>query len=95
MFNIKKMQRQQNQIRAQQRLHQTLSETTDIINEGYANRSATFDRMSRKSSETIRGVNTYETTYGNTIESSVRYDNVYQNGTTFIGSKDGSLKLGP
>lgn len=89
------MQRQDNQIQASQRLSKTLSETSDLVNARYESRSQIMDNMDRKYSEAIRGVNTYSDNSGRDFEASVAYDHVYQKGSTFIGSKDGSLNLGP
>ena len=60
-------------------ISRTLSQTSDIIMEGYNNRSAAMDRISQKTSEAIRGVNTFQTTDGRTVEHSVTADHVYQN----------------
>lgn len=87
--------RQQNAINAQRQLHRTMSETTDIINSGYEERSRVMDRMDRKYSEAVRGVNTYTDASGGEFQANVDYDHVYQRGSTFVGSKDGGVELGP
>ena len=51
--------------------------------------------MISKSSEGIRGVNSYTDTYGDTVQADVKYDHIYQNGNTFVGVEDGTLELGP
>lgn len=89
------MQRQQNAIRASQRLSRTLSETSDIINEGYAERSARMDRMEKNYSEAVRGVNTYTDSQDRHYEADVGFEHIYRDGDRFVGSKDGGLELGP
>ena len=89
------MQRQQNAIQASQRISRTLSETSDIVNQGYWERSAVMDRMQQKASEAVRGVNSYTDSAGNVYEADVKYDHIYQNGSYFAGSTDGSASLGP
>ena len=89
------MQRQQNAIQASQRISRTLSETSDIVNQGYWDRSAAMDRMQQKASEAVRGVNSYMDSAGNTYEADVKYDHVYRNGSYFAGSTNGSASLGP
>ena len=89
------LQRQQNQIRASQQLSRTLNETSNLINDSYRQRSQVIDRMISKSSEGIRGVNSYTDTYGDTVQADVKYDHIYQNGNTFVGVEDGTLELGP
>ena len=89
------MQRQQNAIRASQHISQTLSETSDIVNQGYWERSQRMDNMQRKASEAIRGVNSYTDSTGRAYEADVSYDHIYRNNDTFVGSKDGSVNLGP
>lgn len=89
------LQRQQNQIRASQQLSRTLNETSNLINDSYRQRSQVINRMISKSSEGIRGVNSYTDTYGDTVQADVKYDHIYQNGNTFVGVEDGTLELGP
>ncbi len=89
------MQRQQTAINASQRISRTLSETSDIVNQAYWDRSQVMDNMSRKTSEAIRGVNSYTDSTGQAYEADVRYDHIYRNGNTFVGSQDGSAYLGP
>lgn len=88
-------QRTQNAINSSQRISQTLSQTSDIVMQGYEERSRIMDNMSRRSSEAIRGVNTYTDTYGRDFQAGVQYDHVYQKGSDFVGVVDGSLNLGP
>lgn len=54
-----------------------------------------MDRMDRKYSEAVRGVNTYTDASGREFQANVGYDHVYQRGSTFVGSKDGGVDLGP
>ncbi len=89
------MQRQQTAINASQRISKTLSETSDIVNQGYWERSQRMDNMQRKASEAIRGVNSYTDSTGRAYEADVSYDHIYRNNDTFVGSKDGSVNLGP
>ena len=89
------MQRQQTAIRSSQRISQTLSETSDIINQGNWERSQRMDRIWEKNSEAIRGVNSYTDSTGRQYEADVAYDHVYQSGDTYVGSKNGSLDMGP
>ena len=89
------MQRQQTAIRSSQRISQTLSETSDIINQGNWERSQRMDRIWEKNSEAIRGVNSYTDSTGRQYEADVAYDHVYRSGDTYVGSKNGSLDMGP
>jgi len=68
----------------QREISQTLSETSNIIMQGYQNRMASQDRISENWSQAIRGVDSYVTTDGRTVEHSVVSDHVYQapNGDT-------------
>ena len=63
----------------QAEISRTLSQTSDIIMQGYNNRAASQDRISDKWSQAIRGVDQYTTTDGRTVEHSVTSDHVYQN----------------
>lgn len=87
-------QRQQISINASQRLHRTLSETSDIINEGYRQRSATMDDISRRQSEAVRGVNTYTDRCGRDVEADVRYERVFQRGSDYAGSTSAGAEPG-
>lgn len=89
------MQRQQNAIRASQNLSRTLSETSDIVNQGCWEHSQQMDRIYDKYSEAVRGVNTYTDSTGKEYEADISYDHVYRRGDSYVGSKDGSLELGP
>lgn len=88
-------QNSQNAFAASQKLMQTQRETSNMIRDGYQKRSATMDSIRVKTSESIRGVNSYTTVYGDKVEAGVQYDHVYQNGNTFVGSENGELHLGP
>ena len=90
------MQRQQNAIRSSQQISRTLSETSDIVNQAYWDRSERMDRVWEKNSEAVRGVNSYTDSTGRQYEADVAYDHVYRRGDdTFAGSKNGSVDLGP
>ncbi len=88
------MQRQRNAMAAQQQLSRTLNETTNIVNSGYWERQATYDKVYNNISEGIRGVNSYTDTYGQKVEADVRYDHVYQNGSDYVASEN-NLDMGP
>lgn len=62
-----------------QHISQTLSQSSNIVMQGYQDRQAANDRMSQKRSEAIRGVNTYVKGDGSTAEHSVSSDHVYEN----------------
>ena len=89
------MTRQQNAIRSSQNLSRTLSETSDIVNQACMDHSHQMDRIYDHSSDGIRGVEHYRDSYGNAYQANVKYDHIYKNGNTFVGSTDGSLQLGP
>ena len=90
------MQRQQNAIRSSQQISRTLSETSDIVNQAYWDRSERMNRVWEKNSEAVRGVNSYTDSTGRQYEADVAYDHVYRRGDdTFAGSKNGSVDLGP
>ena len=89
------MQRQQNAIRSSQQISRTLSETSDIVNQGIHDHSRQMDRIYDRSSDGIRGVNTYTDSTGRGYEADVGYEHIYRHNDTFVGSKDGSLQLGP
>ena len=78
------MQSQQINMQRQAQISQTLSQTSDLIMQGYNNRMASQDRISNNWSQAIRGVDSYVTTDGRTVEHSVVSDHVYQapNGNT-------------
>ncbi len=73
------MQSQIMNIQRTQQISQTLSETSNIVMQGWNNRMASQDRISKNWSEAIRGVNSFSTTDGRTVEHSVVSDHVYQN----------------
>lgn len=54
-----------------------------------------MDRIIDHSSDGIRGVNRFTDYGGNSYQADVAYEHIYRNGDTFVGSKDGSLELGP
>ncbi len=85
-------QRQQNAFAAAQKLQQTQSETSNLINQGYANRSARMDATRQKYSEGLRGVNTYETSSGRTIEADVKFERVYENNGSYAGTTDTTIR---
>ena len=89
------MMRQQNAIRASQNLSRTLSETSDIVNQACQQHSQQMDRIYDRSTQGIRGVDTYWDSSGRSYEADVKYDHIYKNGNTFVASSDGSLHLGP
>ena len=89
------MTRQQNAIRASQNLSRILSETSDIVNQACQDHSRQMDHIYAHSTDGIRGVENYRDSHGNTYQADVRYDHIYKNGDTFLGSADGSLQLGP
>ncbi len=85
------IQSQQINAQRQREISRTLSETSDIIMQGYNNRMASQDRISEKWSQAIRGVDSYVTTDGRTVEHSVVSDHVYQTGTGDTIGVSGSL----
>ena len=89
------LQRQQNAIRSSQQISRTMSETSDIVNQGLQEHSRQMDRIYDRSSDGIRGVNTYTDSTGRGYEADVSYEHIYRHNDTFVGSKDGSLQLGP
>ena len=89
------MQRQQNAIRSSQQISRTLSETSDIVNQGLHDHSRQMDRIYDRASDGIRGVNIYTDSAGRGYEADVGYEHIYHHNGTFVGSKDGSLQLGP
>ena len=68
----------------QQRLSQTLAQNSqamsDMIMDSWNKKMASDSRISQARSEAIRGVNSYQNTYGQNVEVSVTADHVYQNG---------------
>ena len=89
------MTRQQNAIRSSQDLSRTLSETSDIVNQTCQDHSRQMNHIYDHSSDGIRGVEYYQDSCGNAYQADVKYDHIYKNGSTFVGSTDGSLQLGP
>ncbi len=88
-------QRQQMAINASQRVSQTLSQTSDIVNSACADHARAVDRMIDNSTQGIRGVDNFTDSSGTRYEADVRYDHIYRRGDTFVGSTDGGLELGP
>ena len=89
------MSRQQNAIRASQNISATLSQTSDIVNSAVQSHSAQMNHIIDHSTDGIRGVEYYHDTNGQTYKADVKYDHIYKKGSTFVGSSDGSLELGP
>ena len=89
------MSRQQNAIRASQNISATLSQTSDIVNSAVQSHSAQMNHIIDHSTDGIRGVEYYHDTSGQTYQADVKYDHIYKKGSTFVGSSDGSLELGP
>lgn len=73
------MSAQQANMQRQAQISQTLQQSSNTIMQGWENRQAAQSRMSNNFSEAIRGVNSYATTDGRTVEHSVVSDHVYQN----------------
>jgi hypothetical protein len=79
-------QARQGQIQAQQRaleasrmIAQNSAEMSAGIMDSWNRKMASDSRISQSRSEAIRGVNTYQTTYGRNVEVDVTADHVYQN----------------
>ena len=89
------MSRQQNAIRASQNISATLSQTSDIVNSAVQSHSQQMNHIIDHSTDGIRGVEYYHDTSGQTYQADVKYDHIYKKGSTFVGSSDGSLELGP
>ena len=89
------MSRQQNAIRASQNISATLSQTSDIVNSAVQSHSQQMNHIIDHSTDGIRGVEYYHDTSGQTYQVDVKYDHIYKKGSTFVGSSDGSLELGP
>ena len=89
------MSRQQNAIRASQNISATLSQTSDIVNSAVQSHSVQMNHIIDHSTDGIRGVEYYHDTNGQTYKADVKYDHIYKKGSTFVGSSDGSLELGP
>ena len=89
------MSRQQNAIRASQNISATLSQTSDIVNSAVQSHSVQMNHIIDHSTDGIRGVEYYHDTSGQTYQADVKYDHIYKKGSTFVGSSDGNLELGP
>ena len=86
---------QQSAIRASQNISATLSQTSDIVNSAVQSHSEQMNHIIDHSTDGIRGVEYYHDTNGQTYQADVKYDHIYKKGSTFVGSGDGSLQLGP
>lgn len=89
------MSRQQNAIRASQNISATLSQTSDVVNSAVQSHSRQMNHIIDHSTDGIRGMEYYHDTSGQTYRADVKYDHIYKKGSTFVGSSDGSLELGP
>ena len=89
------MSRQQKAIRASQNISATLSETSNIVNSAVQSHSQQINHIIDHSTDGIRGVEYYHDNTGQTYQADVKYDHIYKKGSTFVGSSDGSLQLGP
>ena len=89
------MSRQQSAIRASQNISATLSQTSDIVNSAVQSHSEQMNHIIDHSTDGIRGVEYYHDTNGQTYQADVKYDHIYKKGSTFVGSSDGNLQLGP
>ena len=58
----------------------TISETGDMVMSGYESRSASYDRMSDNWSEAMRGVDSYVTPGGSSVELPGGYEHAWTNG---------------
>jgi hypothetical protein len=78
--------RQQQAIFARlQQIRQTMTETSDIINQTLANRSSVQDRMFENYSQALRGVDTYVDSGNNThVDLPSGFGNVWTNGSDYI-----------
>lgn len=82
-YQMQARQLQMQNMYRQQQLSQTIAQNNADISAGmmdsFERRGAAMDRMNTGYSEAIRGVNTYTTPGGRTVEASVGADHVYQN----------------
>lgn len=74
-----RMQAMQRQMEVSRQIAQNYEEISAGIMDSWEKRSASQSRMSANYSEAVRGVNTYTTPSGGTVECSVTADHVYQN----------------
>lgn len=74
-----RMQAMQRQMDLSRQIAQNNAEISAGIMDSWEKRSASQSRMSANYSEAVRGVNTYSTPSGRTVECSVTADHVYQN----------------
>jgi hypothetical protein len=58
----------------------TISETGDMVMSGYESRSASYDRMADNWSEAMRGVDSYVTPGGSSVELPGGYEHAWSNG---------------
>ena len=73
------MQAMQRQMELSRQIAQNSAEISAGIMDSWEKRSAAQSRMSANYSEAVRGVNTYTTPSGRTVECNVTADHVYQN----------------
>lgn len=74
-----RMQAMQRQMEVSRQIARDSAEISAGIMDSWEKRSASQSRMSANYSEAVRGVNTYTTPSGRTVECSVTADHVYQN----------------
>ena len=74
-----RMQTMQRQMEVSRQIARDSAEISAGIMDSWEQRSASQSRMSANYSEAVRGVNSYETPSGRTVECSVGADHVYQN----------------
>ena len=74
-----RMQAMQRQMEVSRQIARDSAEISAGIMDSWEKRSASQSRMSANYSEAVRGVNTYTTPTGRTVECSVTADHVYQN----------------
>ena len=85
VINREALRHQQAVFARLQQIRQTMTETSDIINQTMANRSAAQDRMFEKYSQALRGVDTYVDPVNNrNIDLPSGYGNVWTNGSDYI-----------
>ncbi len=86
-------QRAQDSAAAQARLNQTLNETSDIIANGYQERSAIQDAGVARMNDANRGVTAYQNQYGEHIEAPSQYDRAYEmEDGSYIATDDPSFE---
>jgi hypothetical protein len=89
-------ERLQQSIAAHQRRMATLNETSDIIAQGWRNRSVIQDRMQRREIDAIHEVTPFASPSGGEIRFPSIYDHVYTDGEgNFIAGENASADPGP